>query len=68
MLLTIFINEKGTLRLCEKETLIPKSTIHLYINTYIKMYRFQDYMIIKHILDYNKQNRCKSRRFWIGKP
>ena len=65
---TYFLDYKGTLRMCEKEICVPRTTIHMYIHSYIKEYWYEDYLQIKIILDFNKSNRFKPRKYWIGKP
>jgi uncharacterized membrane protein len=66
-IINYFLNEKGSIRQCEKETLIPKSTIHRIIHTYIKFNYDEEYKQIVIILRYNKSNRCKSRKYWTGR-
>lgn len=63
-----FLVYKGTLRLCEKETCIPRSTIHYYIHSYIKEYYYEDYLQIVRILKFNSSSRFKPRHLWVGTP
>lgn len=65
---TFMLDYKGSIRQCSEETCIPKSTVHMYIHTYIKKYYYEDYLQILQILRFNVQDRRKARKCWKGKP
>lgn len=52
----------SSIRQCSDNIGVPKSTIHLYIHTYIREYYNSEYKEIQHLLQFNKRYRCKCRR------
>ena len=58
------LNYKCSIRQASQELCIPKSTIH----TYVKIYYDVEYLQIKRLLRYNKQERTKPRKYWVGSP
>lgn len=63
-----FMDEKGSIRQCSENLMIPKSTIHRYIHTYIKYNWYDLYIEIKHILKFNSEYRSCARNCWKSKP
>lgn len=63
-----FMDEKGSIRQCSENLMIPKSTIHRYIHTYIKYNWYDLYIEIKHILKFNSEYRSCTRNCWKSKP
>lgn len=59
-----FLNEKGTIRMCSREIGWSKSTIYNYIHSYIREYYSEEYAQIVKILNYNRRNRSKPRKYW----
>ena len=59
---------KCSIRQASQELCIPRSTLHKYIHTYIKTYYDEEYLQIKRLLRYNKQERAKPRKYWVGSP
>ena len=64
------LNERTSIRRVAEETGLSKSTIHLYIHTYIRQYFDEEYQQIKVILRFNKKYRCRPRKYWyrVGTP
>lgn len=62
-----FLDYKGSIRQCSEELCISKSRVHTYIHTYIIYYYNEEYCQIQKLLNYNKKNRTRPRRFWITK-
>ena len=62
------LDYKCSIRQASQELCIPKSTIHNYIHSYIKNYYNKEYLQIKRLLRYNKQERTKPRKYWVGNP
>lgn len=58
----LIVDKKITIRQAEKETLLPKSTIHYYIHHFIKETSFELYQCIVRQLKENIQNRNKRNR------
>lgn len=63
-----FLDYKGTIRMCEKEICVPRSTIHSYIYSYIKKYWYEEYLQIVKILQFNKMYRVGPKAHWKFKP
>lgn len=51
-----------TIRECEKETGIPRSTIHRYIHVYIQYYDDEAYHRLERLLRYNKQHKFCNKK------
>ena len=62
------LDYKCSIRQASQELCIPKSTIHTYIHTYIKTYYNEEYLQIKRLLRYNRQERTRPRKYWVGSP
>ena len=62
------LDYKCSIRQASQELCIPKSTIHNYIHTYIRAFYDEEYVQIKRLLRYNKQERTKPRKYWVGNP
>lgn len=62
------LDYKCSIRQASQELCIPKSTIHSYIHTYVRTYYDEEYLQIKRLLRYNKQERAKPRKYWVGSP
>lgn len=56
--------QRCSIRQVSENLQIPKSTVHLYIHTYIKHYYDYDYQIILKILEYNCRYRRMPRKYW----
>ena len=65
---TFLLDNKATLRMCEEELCIPKSTVHRYIHTYIKQYYDEEFCQIVKLLKFNGDHRRMARRYWKGRP
>ena len=62
------LDYKCCIRQASQELCIPKSTLHSYIHTYVKTYYDEEYIQIKTLLRYNKRERTKPRKYWVGSP
>lgn len=62
------LDYKCSIRQASQELCIPKSTLHNYIHSYVKTYYDEEYLQIKRLLRYNKQERTKPRKYWVGNP
>ena len=58
------LDYKCSIRQASQELCIPRSTLHSYIETYYD----EEYLQIKRLLRYNKQERAKPRKYWVGSP
>ena len=62
------LDYKCSIRQASQELCIPKSTLHNYIHSYVKTYYDEEYVQIKRLLRYNKQERTKPRKYWVDSP
>lgn len=62
------LDYKCSIRQASQELCIPRSTLHNYIHSYVKTYYNEEYLQIKRLLRYNKQERAKPRKYWVGNP
>ena len=62
------LDYKCSIRQASQELCIPRSTINNYIHAYIKIYYDEEYVQIKTLLRYNKQERTKPRKYWVSSP
>lgn len=62
------LDNKCSLRDCEKEIGISKSQIHRLIHSYIKRYYDEEYYQIVKLLNWNKKERFKQKKYWKYKP
>lgn len=62
------LDYKCSIRQASQELCIPRSTLHNYIHSYIKNYYDEEYLQIKRLLRYNKQERAKPRKYLVGSP
>ena len=56
------IDNKCTIRSCADNLNIPKSTVHRYIHTYIRVYYDDEYCQLLRLLDYNIKHRRGRRK------
>lgn len=61
---TNIIDYDRTIRQVAENICISKSTVHIYIHTYIRCYMDDEYCQIVRKLRYNKMNRNKPRKYW----
>lgn len=63
-IISMFLDQRMTIRLCSENMMLSKSTVHKYIHNEIK-YRYPDeYLQIKNKLKWNSKHLCVNRKYW----
>lgn len=62
------LSNKCSIRQAAEELCISRSTLHRFIHTYIRDYYDEEYRQILRLLDYNRKERFKPRKYWRGLP
>lgn len=62
------LDNKCSIRDCSKEINLSKSQIHRLIHSYIRYYYNEEYYQILKLLQWNKRERFKPKKYWKFRP
>lgn len=63
-IISMFLDQRMTIRLCAENMMLSKSTIHNYIHREIKERYPDEYLEIKTKLRWNSAHLCMPRKYW----